>query len=144
MKSKLIVLFVIFTLPFRCANQNLVSYKYESLLYKYLNNYCKDSIIEKDYKLFTYRTIGVCQNCYRISMDSWLIKAYNEKGDYHLYVLFDNTSTLDKVKLKYKNNIKYLLEDHFVLDQYGFSITVPMLFIFNDNKLVNYIKYNRK
>ena len=138
------VLFVALTLPFRCTNQNLVNYQYESLLYKYMDTYCKDSIIENDYKLFVYRTVGVCQNCYRISMDSLLVKVYNEKGDYPLYVLFDNVSELEKVKLMYKNNIKYLLEDHLVLDRYGFSRTVPMLFVLNKNKLVNYNRLYRK
>ncbi|NLK56855.1 MAG: hypothetical protein GX292_04815 [Bacteroidales bacterium] len=144
MRNKLILLVITLIFSFRCVSQNLVNYQYEALLYRYINTYCKDSILEEDYMLFTYRTVGVCQNCYRISMDSLLTKAYNEKEDYPLYVLFDNISELERIKSKYGNSIKYLLESHFVMNQYGFSITVPALFVFNKHKLVKYIRCSRK
>ena len=143
MKNKIFfILFFFLFLHSKC--QFITTYQYESLLYKYIETYLEDSIEEDTYMLFTYRTLGVCKDCYRISMDSLLVKVYNEKEYYPLYVLFDEESELEKVKLIYANKINYLLSIHLLLDKYGFSKTVPTLFIIQKNKLVNHIRFNRK
>jgi hypothetical protein len=77
-------------------------------------------------------------------MDSIMSKVYKEKENYDLYVLFDNEIDMGKIQMKYKNNVHYLIGNHLIMDKYGISRDIPMLFVFRDSKLSSWQKFNRK
>jgi len=146
MKNNIVLLTLALLIGFAsCTSSNTTSnkqYLEEDLIYKYLNTYCKDSIYHTDYKLFTFRTKGVCQTCRKQPTDSVLSFVINNYTD--LYVLFDEEECLQKVQNKYGNKIHYLLGIDKEMDKYGIPVFEPILFTFENNKITDYEHFDKK
>ncbi|MBP7103280.1 MAG: hypothetical protein RBS13_06065 [Bacteroidales bacterium] len=142
MKNSVSILMVLI-IVFSCSHKPKTSYKEEALLNKYLKKYQSDKIIHKDYSLITYRTLGLCQACTRISLDTILSQEFKNKGNVELYVLFDKKEDLVKTKARYGNTLHYLIGNPYIMEQYGIPRVVPAMFYFKNSKLINWKQIDR-
>jgi len=140
MKNNIVLLMLVLLMGFEaCTSSNTSSkkrYSEEDLIYRYLDTYCKDSIHHTDYKLLTFRTKGVCRSCRKQPIEAVLDFVVNNYAN--VYVLFDEEEWLQKAKNRYGDKVYYLLGDIKEMDRYGIPALEPVLFVFENNKIIDY------
>ena len=143
MKNNIALLILVLLISFAACKSSNTSknkrYSEEDLIYSYLDKYFKDSINLNNYNLLTFRTNGVCNSCRKQPIDSVLDFVVSHHTN--LYVLFDEEEKLQKTRDKYGDKIHYLLGDIKEMDKYGIPIMEPVLFIFENYKIVDYLHY---
>jgi hypothetical protein len=144
MRNNVVVLTLVSIVSFAaCTSSNTYKrYSEEDLIYRYLNTYFKDSIQSSDYKLLCFRTQGVCQSCRKQPIENVLDFVVNNHAN--LYVLFDEDKRFQKAKDRYGDKIHYLFGNDKEMDKYGIPMSAPVLFTFENNKIVDYEYYDSK
>ena len=146
MKNNIVLVTLLLLISFAtCTSSNpsfKKQYSEEDLIYRFLNAYFKDSILQSDYKLLCFRTNGVCNNCRKQPLESILDFVVNNHEN--LYVLFDEEEKLQKAKYIYGDKIHYLLGNDKEMNKYGIPMSAPMLFTFENNKIIDYEHFGTK
>ncbi len=142
MRSNIAVLTLVLLLSFAACAPSSKRYSEEDLIYRYLDIYHKDSIHHTDYKLLSFRTKGICRSCRQQPIDSVLDFVIYHHAN--IYVLFDEVEWLQKARDKYGDKIHYLFGTVKEMDRYGIPIMEPVLFTFENNKIVDYEHYQNK
>jgi len=142
MKNSIVLLLILLMGFAACTSSSNKRYSEEDLIYRYLDMYFKDSIHHNNYKLLCFRTKGTCRSCRKQPIENVLDLVVHNHAN--LYVLFDEEERMQKTKDRYGDKIHYLLGNDKEMDKYGIPVLVPVLFIFENNKIVDYEHYDTK
>ena len=145
MKNSIALLVLLLMGLIACNSPNISTkkrYSEEDLIYRYLDTYCKDSILHTNYKLLSFRTKDICRSCRKEPIDNVLDFVVHNYTN--VYVLFDEEEWYQKAKNRYGNKIHYLFGNVREMDRYGIPALEPILFSFESNKIVDYEYYTDK
>jgi len=128
------ILLVLSVFALSCKNKPL--YDKEDILMKYLHEKHDYILEQENCGLLVYRKPFACSQVFDEMLINDLNIILSQQKPSVLYVISDFAMVNDSVK-KYTryNNIKYIVEDYYCLDRYGFEIS-PKLFIINKKHVV--------
>ncbi|MBR4453365.1 MAG: hypothetical protein IKS33_03790 [Bacteroidales bacterium] len=114
------------------------------LLQRYVNDNFNKAITFEDYVVFTCFEKFLCENCYRIPMDSIYRQVCNKYFSHAIYVVIDTPKTKTRLQQYAYPNIYFLYDKHHQMTKYGILQVVPQVMVF-ENKKIKYTElYNRK
>ena len=146
MKNNIVILTLAGLIGFTACTSSSTSshkrYSEEDLIYRYLNTYFKDSIQQDNYKLLCFRTKGVCRSCRKQPIETVL--DFVVRNNENVYILFDEEERLQKTKDRYGDKIHYLLGVDNEMDKYGIPVLAPVLFTFENDKIIDYEYFDSK
>jgi len=143
MKNSIVLLMYVLFIGFAACTSSNTNKRYseEDLIYRYLDTYFKDSIQQDNYKLFTFCTKNACRGCSEEPIEKVLDFVVNKHTN--VYVLFDEEKYLQKTKDRYGDKIHYLLGEDKEMNRYGIPTLAPMLFTFENHKIVDYEHFDK-